>query len=334
MSDAPITTRQMTDADVPAVVDLLNEALGPAPGGVDRRALFEWKHLANPAGRSIALVADREGAIVGLRSFMRWTLETSDGELVTAVRAVDTATSPSVQRRGVFSRLTTEGLERCRDEDVRFVFNTPNDASRPGYLKMGWQVVATWPIWAKVRRPDRLMLAAARRDLGAGPGVAAPAGSSARPVREVLARAGEIAAAAGAPVRRLHTSRTPDHLRWRYAEGPMTYHALMGDSALVVLRLRARGRLREAVVCEALAPAGAERELRELLRRVPSETGADHAVAHLGPGWPGRACLGGAGYHRLPRTGIVFTVRRVDDGEPDPLDPGNWALTLGDLEVF
>jgi hypothetical protein len=114
----------------------------------------------------------------------------------------------------------------------------------------------------------------------------------------------------------------------------MAYHALVGEGALVVVRLRARGRLREAVVCEAVARAGAERDLRELLRRVPAEMGADHAVAHLGSGWPGRACLNGAGYHRLPRAGMVFTVRPVDEGEPDPLDPGSWALTLGDLEVF
>jgi GNAT superfamily N-acetyltransferase len=324
----------MTDADVPAVVDLLNEALGPAPGGVDRRALFDWKHLENPSGRSIALVAEVDDSIVGLRSFMRWTLETADGERLTAVRAVDTATLPSVQRRGIFSRLTTEALDRCRDDGVRFVFNTPNDSSRPGYLKMGWRVVATWPVWVKVRRPDRLLLAAARRDLGSGPGIPAPEGSSACPVSEVLGPVGAIAAAADMPARSLHTPRTADHLRWRYAEGPMAYHALVGEAALVVVRLRARGRLREAVVCEALAVAGAERELRDLLRRIPAETGADHAVAHIGSGWPGRACLNGAGYHRLPRAGMVFTVRRLDDGDPDPLDEGNWALTLGDLEVF
>jgi predicted N-acetyltransferase YhbS len=334
VSEAPIGTRAMTDADVPAVVDLLNEALGPAPGGVDRGALFEWKHLRNPAGRSIALVAELDGSIVGLRSFMRWTLEGANGERVTAVRAVDTATSPSVQRRGIFSRLTTEGLERCRDEGVRFVFNTPNDKSRPGYLKMGWHVVARWPIWTKVRRPDRLLVAAARRDLASGPGVQVSAGSSARPVSEVLDAAGAIAAAAGAPRRGLHTPCTKDHLRWRYAEGPMVYHAVVGEGALVVVRLRARGRLREAVVCEAMARAGAERELRQMLRDVPADTGADHAVAHLGSGWPGRASLNGAGYHRLPRVGMVFTVRRLDESEPDPLDRSNWALTLGDLEVF
>ncbi len=73
-ADPAVHTRPMEDGDVPAVVRLLDEALGPAPGGVDRRELFEWKHLRNPFGRSIALVAEAGGDVVGLRSFMRWRL--------------------------------------------------------------------------------------------------------------------------------------------------------------------------------------------------------------------------------------------------------------------
>ena len=112
MSDA-IVTRPMTDDDVGVVVELLDRALGPAPGGTDRRALFEWKHLANPFGRSIALVAELDRRIVGFRSFMRWELASAGGR-ISAVRAVDTATDPGVQRRGIFSRLTLEGLDVCR----------------------------------------------------------------------------------------------------------------------------------------------------------------------------------------------------------------------------
>jgi hypothetical protein len=162
----------MTDGDVPAVVELLDEALGPAPGGVDRRALFEWKHLRNPFGRSIALVAELDGRVVGLRCFMRWRLAGVAGaRALTAVRAVDTVTSTSVRRLGIFSRLTTEALATCEAEGVALVFNTPNDSSRPGYLKMGWEVVTVWPVWLRARRPDRLAMAGLRRDLRSGAGV-------------------------------------------------------------------------------------------------------------------------------------------------------------------
>jgi hypothetical protein len=109
---------------------------------------------------------------------------------------------------------------------------------------------------------------------------------------------------------------------------------LTRGGATVIARLRSRGRLREAVVCEALAADGAEGELRDLLRILPREAGADHAVAHLGVGWPGRAELRRAGYLRLPRAGLTFTVRPVAASEPDPLRASSWSLALGDLEVF
>lgn len=327
-----VRTRPLTDADVPAVVRLLDEALGPAPGGVDRRALFEWKHLRNPFGRSIALVAEVDGEVVGLRSFMRWRLAGVSGARgLAAVRAVDTATAPSVQRLGIFSRLTMEAVAACEAEGVALVFNTPNDRSRPGYLKMGWKVVTVWPLWVKPRRPDRLAVAGLRRDLRSGPGVDPPARTALVPATEVFAsdrlpRTIEPEA--------LHTPRSMDYLRWRYVDGPLTYHALSRGAATVVTRLRSRGALREAVVCETFAGEDAQDDLREVLRLLPREAGADHAVAHMGHGWPARSELRSAGYLRLPRGGITFTVRPVTSGEPDPLDPASWSLSLGDLEVF
>jgi GNAT superfamily N-acetyltransferase len=326
-----VRTRPLTDADVPAVVRLLDEALGPAPGGVDRRALFEWKHLRNPFGRSIALVAELDGEVVGLRSFMRWRLAGVRGaRALTAVRAVDTATSPSLQRLGIFSRLTAEAVAVCEAEGVALVFNTPNDRSRPGYLRMGWRLVTVWPVWVKPRRPDRLAAAALRRELRSGPGVAPPARTALVPAAELFADR----APRGLEPEALHTPRSLDYLRWRYVEAPLAYHALSRGAATVVTRLRSRGRLREAVVCEAFAGAGAEDDLREVLRALPREAGADHAVAHLGHGWPGRSQLRSAGYLRMPRGGISFTVRPVTAGGPDPLDPASWSLSLGDLEVF
>src|SRR5262249_36544520 len=157
-----------------------------------RRRLFEWKHLANPFGRSIAIVAELEGSIVGLRALMRWELEAA-GTKVAAVRAVDTATDPEVQRRGIFSGLTTDALDVSRDEGVDLVLNTPNDRSRPGYVKMGWQVVGTCRVWVKVRRPVRLAMAALRRDLASGGAAAIPEGSPLLPVADAIDRAVAVA---------------------------------------------------------------------------------------------------------------------------------------------
>ena len=37
-------------------------------------------------------------------------------------------------------------IDEVRADGVDFVFNTPNDKSRPGYLKMGWREVGRLPV--------------------------------------------------------------------------------------------------------------------------------------------------------------------------------------------
>jgi GNAT superfamily N-acetyltransferase len=76
-----------------------------------------------------------------------------DGTTINAVRAVDTATHPDWQGRGIFSRLTLGALDDLRDDGVDCVFNTPNDKSRPGYLKMGWQQVGKVPVSVRLTGP-------------------------------------------------------------------------------------------------------------------------------------------------------------------------------------
>src|SRR4029079_3500391 len=99
-----------------------------------------WKHVDNAFGRSPMWVACDGERIAGFRAFMRWEFEGA-GEVKRAVRTVDTATHPDYQGQGIFTKLTLAGLEELAAEGVDFVFNTPNDKSRPGYLKMGWHVL-------------------------------------------------------------------------------------------------------------------------------------------------------------------------------------------------
>ena len=45
--------------------------------------------------------------------------------------------------RGVFRALTMHALDELHARGVSFVFNTPNDQSRPGYMNMGWRPVGS-----------------------------------------------------------------------------------------------------------------------------------------------------------------------------------------------
>ncbi|HXF74029.1 MAG TPA: GNAT family N-acetyltransferase, partial [Actinomycetota bacterium] len=179
-----LATRPFRDEDEEQVLALLLASLGPGPAGERSPAFFRWKHLANPFGTSFLLVAEAGGRIIGLRAFLRWRFEL-DGREVRAVRAVDTATHPDHQGRGIFRRLTLEALDALRGE-ADLVFNTPNGKSLPGYLKMGWRVVGRVPVSLRVRRPLRLLRGSVGRreagDPGPPPAVTAPA------VGDVLAR--------------------------------------------------------------------------------------------------------------------------------------------------
>ena len=101
------------------------------------RELFNWKHLKNPFGKSYGFVALDEGKIVGVRILMCWNF-LIDGEIKRAVRPVDTATDSAYRGQGIFKKLTLDCLENISGK-YDFVFNTPNENSLPGNLKMGWQ---------------------------------------------------------------------------------------------------------------------------------------------------------------------------------------------------
>jgi hypothetical protein len=334
-----IEIRPYRDDDEPAVKALLDQALVVSPAGGPPSELFRWKHLENPFGRSYMLVAEVDGRVVGLRAFMRWEFTSGPGRL-RAVRAVDTATAPGFQGRGIFSRLTRAALDAIRG-DVDLVFNTPNEQSGPGYLKMGWRQVGRIPIRVRVRRPLRFArgVLSHRRSAGGGSATGSSVGV---PAAEILADplVEALLEEAPAPGARLRTPRTADLLRWRYGPGSgIGYRAVAHRAggrvaALAIFRMRSRGALRECSLTELLAGPGGAAALQPLLRGVLRDGGADHALAVTTSGTSGHRATRRSGF--LPwRRGPVLMVNQLRDRlEPDPLIMRSWDLSLGDLEVF
>ena len=329
-ASATLDVRQATDDDLPAVLELLQASLGWVPDDAYAR-FFAWKHHESPFGRSPAWVAvdpDAEGRIVGFRTFSRWEFDRG-ADTVTAVRAVDTATHPDYQGRGIFSLLTRQALDELAAEKVGFVFNTPNDRSRPGYLKMGWQLVERLPVAATPRSPLSLVRLARARTPADKWSAPTDAGV---PVADVLADAAGVEAllAASRPDDgRLRTRRTPDYLAWRYGFPPLHYRAVVAPGGvkegLVVFRLRRRGAALEAAVCEQIAPVGDDRTAPRLVRALLRDTGADHAV-QIGRARPATGLL------PVPGQGPTLVWRDVTETTMPPAD--RWALALGDIELF
>ena len=129
--------REATEEDIPQIVNLLKISLGESLMPKSE-AFWRWKHIDNPFGKSPVLLAFEGDLLVGVRAFMRWEWRMGD-TIFKSVRAVDTATHPEYQGKGIFKKLTLRLVEMCEQEGIHFIFNTPNSKSMPGYLKMGWE---------------------------------------------------------------------------------------------------------------------------------------------------------------------------------------------------
>jgi GNAT superfamily N-acetyltransferase len=328
VTDHPIEVRVAEPSDRGAVLELLGASLGLSS---DERfdAFFSWKHEQNPFGRSPGWVAVDDGLVVGFRTFLRWEHESRDGGVLQAVRAVDTATRPSHQGRGIFRRLTLQALDDLRTDGIDFVFNTPNDKSRPGYVKMGWRVVGR--LGATVRITSPLSFARMVRARVPADQWSAPA-SGGRPAAEVLADAALpdlLRAVSGPPG--LHTHRTAAYLQWRYGFAPLAYRVVTLDDdvrgGVAIFRLRRRGPALECALCEVLAPDGEPGAHRALVRSVVRQCGADYVIRVGGP------MADRTGFVRAPGQGPVLTWYPLAAALPGSrLD--DWALALGDVELF
>jgi len=132
--------REPNREDKAAIIELLQLSLGESKLKKSQE-IWDYKHNINPFGVSPVFLAEENGSLIGVRAFMQWRWQLGE-DVWTSYRAVDTGTHPAHQGKGIFKKLTLYALNYVQHLGECFVFNTPNDKSRPGYLKMGWKEVA------------------------------------------------------------------------------------------------------------------------------------------------------------------------------------------------
>jgi predicted N-acetyltransferase YhbS len=335
--------RPTTPADLPAILNLVRLSLGE--GRIPRtEAFWRWKHEENPFGPSPMLVAeDDNGVLIGLRTFLRWKFEAL-AQPAHAVRAVDTATHPGHRGKGIFKALTEQMVSDMRAEGADFIFNTPNEQSRPGYLKMGWREVGRMPLWVKPLRPMRAGLRKILgQDIPEGAGKPPPADVFLRDaffaradLPEWLARMAEHQAA-------LHTPHTVETLKWRYRLVPGFEYGADGlfegeHGAIAIWRHRKREGLRELAFVEVFTTVG-ERGARlggALIKGVLKRSRAHYALGSSSSESRAANAFKVAGFIRVPGIGPHFTVRPLSHapGLPTITRWKGWSLSLGDGELF
>lgn len=342
MNRPSFSVREYQPADEAGVLTLLAQALGSGRAFDRTAAFWRWKHVQNPFGPSLMMVAEN-GEILGLRSFMRWQFRVG-AQRIKAVRAVDTATRPAYQRQGIFSTLTRVTVERARSEGVDIIFNTPNRYSLPGYLKLGWTYVGRPRLLFRILRPARI----ARVMLnGKRPGgdQAHILGAPLAPVLALFSRPEALGSLLEENDRlcgnAIRTARDVAFIRWRYADAPsLRYYACcLGDDpsgAVAIIRPNWRRGLREIMLCELLFGEAGASKVPMLVRDLAGTVDADYIVACAQQGSPHDRALRRAGFLPVPYIGSHFVVRPLAPAtvHAAPASLTRWHLSLGDLEVF
>lgn len=348
-----IVTRRYEDQDESQVLALLKRALGESAQRPRTSALWRWKHIDNHFGRSIIHVALNErGDIVGVRPLMRWNFTSRRGTF-SGARPVDTSTDPDYQRQGIFSRLTKAALAEAKSDGVALLFNTPNNKSLPGYLKLGWRVSLQVRPMIRILNHRRFLVKALARVTNDH--------SRARenrpqvnyslnalmPVSSIWADTRFAKLAAHDEVLRgekSHTARDLDFLRWRYGQHPaIEYRAVpvsQGDewNACAIVRGNVRFGLRECVVADLLLGEHDFRLARRTLDHLTDAIDADYLIAYAPPGSVNAAIFRKSGFRRIPAPRMPLVTHPLlepkgTDRSSD-LDPHQWNLSLGDIEYF
>jgi N-acetylglutamate synthase-like GNAT family acetyltransferase len=303
--------------DVDGILDVLGAALGETALLKRTPELWAWKHVINPFGPSIVLLAWFGDRIAGVRALMRWDLVTRDGHQVRCVRPVDTATHPDFERRGVFKTLTLEAVDLARDAGIHLIFNTPNPRSGAGYLSMGWQEVGAIGVLARPRigfqvRPDGLDAPSLQ--------TVAPGASRFRPISKP-----------DRPPRGLRTPRTEEYQRWRFGSHPtVPYGSVLDEAGAAVVRVGVRNSRIELVLSDLLGGAG---------RRAVSQAGALNRGSYLAgffsKGSPERSSAIRGGMLPLPGLKTLQLVALpLTELDTDPFDLRSWDIATSDLELL
>ncbi|MBV9309459.1 MAG: GNAT family N-acetyltransferase [Solirubrobacterales bacterium] len=341
MSLPPVEIRPYQPDDEDGVLRLLQAAFGGWPGPICETAsetpceVFRWKHMGNPFGCSVMMVAEAGGGPVGFAGWMRWRVAAGENGFE-AMRCVDAAVDHGYRRRGIWVALQRESMDHF-PPGAAFTFSFPNKSSRPGALKHGTREIGAFPTLVRLGAPlrtARRLLVDDNRHIGCQPG---PAVDS-EPVADALDdRDGihDLLHRVEQPAGRLTTVKDLGYLKWRYASP--AYRAICEHregrlAGIAIFRLRPRGRAWVSVVCELLVEPGDGVVARRLLRRVVCAARTDLVVCHFPPGSTARRAALQSGFVRATAGPAPYVQLLTDEVAPDPTKAGSWAISLGDID--
>jgi N-acetylglutamate synthase-like GNAT family acetyltransferase len=329
--------RSATNDDTPAIIELLRNALGESTIPKSE-ALWLWKHEQNPFGPSHVLVAEENNTLVGLRAFMQWQW-LRKGKIYQAVRAVDTATHTAYQGRGIFKKLTLQQVENCRQQGIQFVFNTPNEQSRPGYLKMGWVQQGRMPLKCTVLRPFAMVRAKLFNKDKYQPAMEDPSPFQ-KWTRDVLGMFDNQVQEA----EQLTTVLSSQYISWRYANNPLFRYNYFTDheNFLVISRIKNHSFAKELRMVDfvLLNPRAKHHYLNAAIKSKVLPFCREHNIGMISFSGQqfaaNRSCFKWMGPLPVMKAGPLIALRDLNmkDTFRQLIKTRNWCYSIGDLELF
>ena len=321
---------EATESDIPEIVNLLKLSLGESLMPKSER-YWRWKHLENPFGTSPVLLCKEGKELIGVRAFMRWEW-VYQGQIYRALRAVDTATHPDHQGKGIFKKLTLALADQCTKRGDHFVFNTPNKQSKPGYLKMGWEEVARLPIRISMHKPFRMAMNFVTT-------VTNEIKIETKSTSYYLAHArlSDLIQDHQQQVKKMTTMTSAPYLVWRYMRVPVASYVAIGEgkgaelTGLIIGRIKETRFGRELRITDHFLNANSTgRELMQNLKEKIDEWKIDYTTV-TGTISPFTQKL----LQFKAKAGPMVTIRSLSMLDLKILRGFNqWSPSLGDLELF
>ncbi|MEB2780509.1 GNAT family N-acetyltransferase [Algoriphagus sp. C2-6-M1] len=309
--------RKAISSDFPTIINLLKASLGESliPKSEE---LWTWKHVANPYGTSPVLVAEDEGAICGVRVFLRWEFVQGQ-KILKAYRAVDTAIHPEHQGQGLFKNLTLSLIDELKEEGVELIYNTPNSQSMPGYLKMGWEK------WGKL--PLKMHF-----NLSVGKSKSQSQSNDWSTLTNLIEKIEET----HIDSELIQTNLIPGYIHWRYISCPLFPYHFISDGATYLLIYRIKeGKIgRELRIVDFFQLSALDQNEKKQLNNRLKTIQKNEKVRFTS--------FSGLQFHNdfpiemglmpVMSIGPEVTLRQVASTDDFLNEP--WAWSLGDLEVF
>lgn len=302
--------------DIPEIISVLQASLGELklPKSVE---IWEYKHLKNPFGKSLVLLAVQENKIIGVRAFMKWEWCINKDSYST-LRAVDTGILPGFQRRGIFGELNAEALKLSFQND--FIFNTPNQKSLGGNLKMGWEHIGR--IRAKALPGVPFLFISSKKTSLSVPDLYK---------NEISEPLLENHNAIFREENKLFTPKTREFLKWRYSENPLQkYEVLCDDDFYVAAYVKHHKYFKELRVVEHIFNnENGIKKINSVIQKLNSVYRANIIT------YSGNMKLN---FWELDlRSGPILIGRNLELEEmqwEEIKNPDYWNYSLGDLELF